>query len=73
MDSLEDYQINQSYMSNDLSENSLQGDKIHVGIIPLLIFKYKVLWRWVSCSSTALGMCLQYVAVLQKCTNARGQ
>ena len=45
MDSLEDYQINHRYLSGDLSKHLLQGDKSHVGIIPLLIFKYKVFRR----------------------------
>ena len=48
MDLLEDYQINHGYMTSDLSKDVLQGDKSRVGIIPLLIFKYKVLRRWVS-------------------------
>jgi len=68
MDSLEDYQINHGYMSGDLSKSILQGDKSHVGIIPLLIFKYKVLRRWVSFSFTALGLCPQDVATLQEKT-----
>ena len=46
----------------------LLGDKCHVGIIPLLVFKYKVLRRWVSYSFTAVGICPQDVAVLQEKT-----
>ena len=69
---MEDYHINQSYMSSDLSKHILQGDKSHVGIIPLLIFKYKVLRRWVSCSFNDLGLCPTYVAVLQEKTKSRG-
>ena len=68
MDSLEDYQRNQCYMSSDLSNNILQGDKIHVCIIPQLIFKYKVLRRLASFLFTALGLCPQYVAALQEKT-----
>ena len=68
MDSLEDYQINNNTLSSDLSKNMLMGDKCHVGIIPLLVFKYKVLRRWVSCSFIASGLCPQDLAVLQKKT-----
>ena len=56
MDSLEDYQTNDKYMSTDLSNNTGQGDNSHVGNAPLLIVKYKVHQRWVSCAFTALGI-----------------
>ena len=68
MGSLEDYQINHNDTPSGLPKVLLQGDKSHVGIIPLLIFKYKVLRRWVSVSFTALGPCPQYLAVLQEKT-----
>ena len=68
MDSLEDYQINNSTLSCDSSENILLGDKCHVGIIPLLVFKYKVLRRWVSYSFTVVWISPQYVASLQEKT-----
>ena len=45
MDALEDLQLNGSYQSSDLSNNILLGDKTHVGIISLLVFKFKVLRR----------------------------
>ena len=73
MDSLEDYQINHGYMAGDLSKNLLQGDRCHVGIIPLLIFKYKVLRRWVSFSFTAVGLRPQDVVVLQEKTRTHGE
>ncbi|MFM7980528.1 MAG: hypothetical protein ACKPKO_14545, partial [Candidatus Fonsibacter sp.] len=55
MGSLEDYETNDMYTSTDLSKHIVQGDKSHVGIIPLLVFKYKIIRRWLSCSCTVFG------------------
>ena len=68
MDALEDLQINSGYSSEDLSRNILQGDRSHVGIIPLLTFKYKVLSRWVGFWFTAIGLRPEDVVVLQERT-----
>ena len=70
MDALEDLQLNCGYTSEDLSKNILQGDKSHVGIIPLLTFKYKVLGRWVGFWFTAIGLLKEDVAVLQERTRS---
>ena len=70
MDALEDLQVNSGYSSEDLSKNILQGDKSHVGVIPLLTFKYKVLGRWLGFLFTALGLRKEDVAVLQERTRS---
>ncbi|MFM7989872.1 MAG: hypothetical protein ACKPKO_62220, partial [Candidatus Fonsibacter sp.] len=69
MGSLDDYQTYDKYMSNCLSTNILPGDKSHVGIIPLLIFKYKVFRRGASNACSALGLCPQQVVCLALNTN----
>ena len=66
MDALEDLQTRGGYSADDLSKNILQGDKAHVGVIPLLIFKYKVLLRWVGFCFTAVGLRAEDVAILQE-------
>ena len=68
MDALEDLQTNSSYMSDDLSKNILQGDKTHVGIIALLLFKFKVLRRWSGFTFTAIGLRPEDVTELQERT-----
>ena len=70
MDALEDLQINGGYSAEDLSKNILQGDKSHVGIIPLLTFKFKVLGRWVGFWFTAIGLRTEDVVVLHERTRA---
>ena len=50
----------------------LQGDKSHVGIIPLLIFKYKVARRLGEFSIRCFWNLPQDVAVLPKKTKSRG-
>jgi hypothetical protein len=68
MDALEDLQTNGHYMAGDLSKSILQGDKAHVGIIALLIFKFKVLRRWSGFTFTAIGLRPEDVTELQERT-----
>ena len=70
MDALEDLQINSSFSSDDLSRNILLGDKTHVGMVPLLTFKYKLLARLVGYWFTAIGLRVEDVAVLQDRTKS---
>ena len=68
MDALEDLQTNGSYQSGDLSKNILQGDKCHVGIIALLIFKFKLLRRWTGFMFTSIGLRSEDVSEVQERT-----
>ena len=46
MEALADLQMNGGDSAEDLWKNVMQGGVLHVGIIPLLMFKYKVIARW---------------------------
>jgi hypothetical protein len=66
MDALEDYQTNGSYQSSDLSKSILQGDKSHVGIIALLVFKFKLLRRWSGFTFASIGLRPEDVSEIQE-------
>ena len=68
MDALEDLQTSGAYQSGDLSKNILQGDKCHVGIIALLIFKFKLLRRWTGFMFTSIGLRSEDVSEVQERT-----
>ena len=71
IDALEDLHINSSFSSEDLSRNILLGDKTHVGMVPLMTFKYKLPARLVGYWFTAIGLRVEDLAVLQDGTNSR--
>jgi len=70
MDALEDLQANGGYSSDDLSRNISQGDRTHVGIIALVIFKLKVLRRRVGYAFIAIGLRPEDVTQLQERTKS---